>query len=358
MPSENEILNALKQVQDPDLHRNIVDLGFIQNLKISSGEVSFDLNLTTPACPVKDQLKSEAENVVKKLSDVKNVFINMKAEVRRSVELDQSGIKGIRNFVLVASGKGGVGKSTVATNLAVAMAQTGSKVGLLDADIYGPTIPFMMGPEAQIDVTKDNTIIPAEAHGVKFVSMGFMAPGDKPLIWRGPMAHGALQQTLFQSKWGELDYLFLDLPPGTGDVHLTICQTLKVTGAVLVSTPQDLGLTISFKTYQMFKTTNVRILGLIENMSTHVCTQCGHEENIFGSGNVEKEAEKQKIPFLGRIPIDSSIRTTSDQGRPIVLDNQSPISTIYKSIAGKVAQQVSIASFESPTLKIVEEPAH
>ena len=287
---------------------------------------------------------------------MKDVKVNMTAEVRRSVGPNKSGIKGIRNFVLVASGKGGVGKSTVAANLAVGMAQAGSKVGLLDADIYGPTIPLLMGPDAQIDVLPDNSILPAKAHGIQFVSMGFMAPGDKPLIWRGPMAHHALQQTLFQTKWGDLDYLFIDLPPGTGDVHLTLVQSLSLTGAVLVSTPQDVGLTISLKTYQMFKTTNVRILGLIENMSTHICSHCGGREDIFGHGKVEEAAKRLHIPFLGDIPLDQRIREKGDEGVPIVLDQNSPVSTSYKSIVGKLASQVSIASFEAPKLKIVEEP--
>jgi len=305
MPNQKEILEALRNIEDPDLHKDIVSLGFIKNIKTDNDQVELDINLTTPACPVKDQMKAEAEVLLKKLPGIKKVTVNMTAEVRRTVEIDRSGIKGVRNFVAVASGKGGVGKSTVAANLAVGMALTGAKVGLLDADIYGPTIPFLMGPQAQIDITPDNTIIPAKAHGIQFVSMGFMAPGDKPLIWRGPMAHHALQQCMFQSQWGELDYLFIDLPPGTGDVHLTIVQSLKLTGAVLVSTPQDVGLTISLKTYQMFKQTNVKTLGFIENMSYHICTHCGGREEIFGHGGGGKRRQTAQHSFSWEDPFGS-----------------------------------------------------
>ena len=356
--SEKQVLAALSHVNDPDLNRDIVSLGFIKNLKISGGNISLDINLTTPACPVKDLLKSQAEAEIRKISGVTSVAINMTAEVRRTVEPDKTNIAGIKNFVAVASGKGGVGKSTVAVNLAVAMAQAGAKVGLLDADIYGPTVPLMMGPEAQIDMGPNDQIIPTQAHGIKFMSMGFMAPGDKPLIWRGPMAHHALQQCLYQVMWGDLDYLFLDLPPGTGDVHLTLAQSVKLTGAVLVSTPQDIGLTISLKTYQMFKTTNVKILGIIENMSYHICTHCFEREEIFGHGGAEAAAKKLDIPFLGAIPLDIRIRANADQGIPMVTaDPNSPISQTYKKIVQQLASQVSIASYAAPSLQIVEEPA-
>lgn len=356
--SEKDVLAALAHVEDPDLHRDIVSLGFVKNLKISNGDIRFDINLTTPACPVKDLLKSQAEAVVKKIPGVKSVSINMTAEVRRTVEPDKSNISGIKNFIAVASGKGGVGKSTVAVNLAVAMAQTGAKVGLLDADIYGPTIPLMMGADAQIDMGPNDQIIPAQAHGVKFMSMGFMAPGDKPLIWRGPMAHHALQQCLYQVMWGDLDYLFLDLPPGTGDVHLTLVQSVKLTGAVLVSTPHDVGLTISLKTYQMFKTTNVKVLGLIENMSYHICSHCSEREEIFGHGGAESAAKKLNVPFLGEIPLDTKIRAQADKGVPMVAaEPASLVSQTYKKIAEQLASQVSIASFSSPSLEIIEEPA-
>jgi ATP-binding protein involved in chromosome partitioning len=356
MITEQEILTALRQIEDPDLKRDIVSLGFIRNLSINDSTVKFDINLTTPACPVKDIMKTEAHKIVSQLPGVKNVEVNMTAEVRRSPQMNKSSIQGVKNIIAVASGKGGVGKSTVAVNLAVAMAQTGAKVGLLDADIYGPTIPLMMGKEAQIEIGADNIVKPAFAHGVKFMSMGFMAPGDKPLIWRGPMAHQALQQSLFGVTWGDLDYLFVDMPPGTGDVHLTLVQSIAVTGGVLVSTPQDIGLTISLKTFRMFETTKVKMLGLIENMSYHICTHCGQREEIFGHGGAEASSKKLGIPFLGSIPLDQKIRENADAGLPIVAaDPSSPISKTYMDIVKKLAAQISIASFQQPAIKIVEE---
>jgi ATP-binding protein involved in chromosome partitioning len=358
MPSEKDVLDVLRKIEDPDLHRDIVSLGFIKNLKITGDTVRFDINLTTPACPVKDQLQADAKRLVGQLPGVKSVEANMTADVRRTVDLNKAAIKGVKNFIAVASGKGGVGKSTVAVNLAVAMEQLGAKVGLLDADIYGPTVPLMMGKDAEIDMGDNNEIIPAFAHGVKFMSMGFMAPGDKPLIWRGPMAHHALQQCLFQVKWGELDYLFVDLPPGTGDVHLTLVQSTSISGAVLVSTPQDVGLTISLKTYRMFETTKVPILGIIENMSYHVCSHCGEREEIFGHGGVAEAAKRLNIPFLGEIPLEQKIRAQGDVGKPITAsDPTSSVAQTYLKIAKNLAAQVSIASYNQPApLKIVEEP--
>lgn len=356
MTTEQDVLSALRHIQDPDLHRDIVSLGFVKNLSIEGDRVHFDLNLTTPACPVRDQLAGDAKAAVAALPGVRNVEVKVTAEVRRTIGEDKEKIKGVKNFIAVASGKGGVGKSTVAVNLAVAMAQTGASVGLLDADIYGPSIPLMMGKDASIEVGPGNEIIPARAHGVKFMSMGFMAPGDKPLIWRGPMAHHALQQSLFQTRWGELDYLFVDLPPGTGDVHLTLVQSTPVTGAVLVSTPQDVGLTISLKTFRMFQTTNVRILGIVENMSFHLCSHCGGREEIFGHGGAEEAARRLSVPFLGAVPLDTKVREQGDLGRPIVAaDPTAPASVVYRDIASRLAQQVSIAGFEAPQLSVIEE---
>ncbi len=355
----DDILAALRAVRDPDLGRDIVALGFVRNIRIEGGSVSFDINLTTPACPVKDKMKAEAEAIVRKLPGVSDLAVRMTAEVRQSAGLDKTALAGVRNVIAIGSGKGGVGKSTVTTNLAAALAATGARVGLLDADIYGPSIPIMLGRKEQ-PLMKGDRMVPHEAHGVRFMSMGLLVPGDQPLIWRGPMAHGALQKTLFGVDWGDLDYLLVDLPPGTGDVHLTLAQSVPLTGAVIVSTPQDVGLTISLKTLRMFQTTKVPILGIVENMSYWTCSHCGKREDIFGHGGARDAARDLKIPFLGEIPLDPAVRESADRGTPGVLANpSSPASAAYRAIAGMLAAQAAIrtaapASGEAP--KSVERP--
>lgn len=352
-----QILDALRSVVDPDLHKDIVSLNFIRNLKIEGTTVSFDVNLTTPACPVKDRLREESRQaVLTKVPGVTDVRVNMTAEVRRPPAPDTGVLKHIRNIVAVGSGKGGVGKSTVAANIAVSLAQSGARVGLLDADIYGPSIPIMMRSGHPAEPRSDNVIEPGEAHGVKLMSMGYMSPGDQPLIWRGPMAHKALQQSLLGVNWGELDYLLVDLPPGTGDVHLTLVQTAPVTGAVIVSTPQDVGLQISMKTLRMFQQTKVHLLGIVENMSSYVCPHCGAHDDLFGHGGAKQAAEDLGVPFLGEIPLDAAIRRFSDEGTPVALSApDSPSGVAFREITGKLAQQVSIRTFRQIALTIVEE---
>lgn len=355
--TKESVLEALKLVQDPDLHKDIVSLGFIQDLRICEGNVVFEIHLTTPACPVKEKLQAEARQVVSAIPGVTEVTVIMKSEVRAHQGLDASALKGVKNIVAVGSGKGGVGKSTVSANLAVALALDGARVGLLDGDIYGPSIPIMMGQPGETTL-RENLIQPKIAHGIKFMSMGFFAQGDQPLIWRGPMAHRALEQSLMDVEWGELDYLIVDLPPGTGDVHLTLVQTVSITGAVIVSTPQDVGLMISMKTLRMFQQTNVKLLGIIENMSYHICTHCGSKEDIFGHGGAKDASAKLELPFLGEIPLDTAIRMKSDEGVPIVIGlPESPIAKNYREIARRVAAQVSIANFSTPKLEVVEEPS-
>ena len=354
--AERDILDALRHIQDPDLGRDIVDLGFVRNVRVDGDRVALDINLTTPACPVKDQLRDQARTALLALPGVREASVNMTSEVRSTAAPDASGLLGIRNLVAVGSGKGGVGKSTVAVNVAAALAQTGARVGLLDGDIYGPTIPIMMGMQEAGVQTAGDRLIPYDAHGVRFMSMGFMAPGDQPLIWRGPMAHKALQQTLLQTEWGELDYLLIDLPPGTGDVHLTLVQTVALTGAVIVSTPQDVGLTISRKTLRMFQQTRVPILGLIENMSYYACPHCGQRDDIFGHGGTEQVSGLLGIPFLGGIPLDGSIRDFADRGTPVVLGRpDGAAAKAYRDIAGQLAAQVSIRAFAPAAPVIVEE---
>jgi ATP-binding protein involved in chromosome partitioning len=354
--TEADVLNALRKIKDPDLNRDVVTLGFIKNLSISGGVVRFDFVLTTPACPAKDQMRDEAVEFVGALPGVESVQVNMQAEVRQQPTYDRNAVAGVKNVVAVCSGKGGVGKSTVSVNIAASMAAMGAKVGLLDADIYGPTVPIMLGKSGSALEGRGNLLVPLEAHGMKFMSMGLMAPGDKPLIWRGPMAHKALQQTLLGVDWGELDYLFVDLPPGTGDVHLTLVQSVSVTGAVIVSTPQDVGLTISMKTYRMFVETKVPILGIIENMSYYVCGHCGGREDIFGHGGAFESANRLQIPFLGELPLDKRLRENADSGHPLVLaDPDCATSRAFTEITRKLAAQVSIVNFNSAPLQIVEE---
>jgi ATP-binding protein involved in chromosome partitioning len=354
--SEAQVLDALRSVMDPDLHRDIVSLGFIRNLSIEQGVVAFDVNLTTPACPVKDRLRDQSREAVLAIPGVRDARVNMTAEVRRPPAPSTQALQNVRNIIAVGSGKGGVGKSTVAANLAASLAKSGARVGLLDADIYGPSIPIMMQSGRPAEPQPNNSIEPGEAHGVRLMSMGYLSPGDQPLIWRGPMAHKALQQSLLSVNWGELDYLIVDLPPGTGDVHLTLVQTVPVTGAVIVSTPQDVGLQISMKTLRMFQQTKVPLLGIIENMSFYVCPHCGGRDDIFGHGGATDAAASLGVPFLGEIPLDKAIRRFADEGTPVVIaDPESPSGRAMSEIAGKVAQQVSIRAFRHMTLSIVEE---
>ena len=350
--SEEDVLGVLKKVLDPDLRKDIVSLGFIRNLKIDNGLVKFDINLTTPACPVKDQMRDQAFALVKDLPGVQNVEVNMTAEVRQAPQLDRTAMKGVRNIVAVGSGKGGVGKSTIAVNIAASLGAAGARVGLLDGDIYGPTTPIMLGVEGS-PKSIGNRIVPTEASGLKFMSMGLLVKTDQPLIWRGPMATKALQQCLFDVDWGELDYLVIDLPPGTGDVHLTLAQAIPLTGAVIVSTPQDVGLRISMKTLRMFQQTRVPILGIVENMSYYICPHCSSQDHIFGKGGGKRAAEELSLPFLGEVPLDMAIRMQSDAGAPIVLAQpQSASAKVLREIAERVAAQVSIRAFEAPALQV------
>jgi ATP-binding protein involved in chromosome partitioning len=353
--NEAAVLDALRSVMDPDLGKDIVSLNFVRNMKIEGGVVSFDVNLTTPACPVKERLRDQSRQaVLDRVPGVSDVRVNMTAEVRRPPAPQANRIRGVKNIVAVGSGKGGVGKSTVASNLAVSLATSGARVGLLDADIYGPTIPIMMRAQGEPEML-DQAIQPVVAHGVKLMSMGYLS-GEMPLIWRGPMAHKALQQSLLGVNWGELDYLVVDLPPGTGDVHLTLVQTVPVTGAVIVSTPQDVGLTISMKTLRMFQQTKVPLLGIVENMSYYLCPHCGGRDEIFGHGGAADASEALGVPFLGEIPLDPAIRKCSDAGVPVILQEPDSASArALREVAGSLARQISIQAFRSIPLTIVEE---
>lgn len=353
---EEAVIAALRTVQDPDLHKDIVTLGFVKNLKIDQGKVSFTIELTTPACPVKDLMEGQAREAVLKISGIHEVDIRMTSSVttgRRGSGMQE--IEGVKNVIAVGSGKGGVGKTTVAVNLAVALAGSGSKVGLLDSDVYGPNIPLMIGITGQPNAV-ENRIQPLSRYGVSVMSMGFLTPDqDTPLIWRGPMLHNVIQQFVRQVDWGELDYLLVDLPPGTGDVQLSLTQTVPLMGSVVVSTPQDVALQDARKAIMMFRQVHVEILGIVENMSYFECPQCGARTDVFNHGGGEATAKKYGVPFLGAVPLDIDIRRGGDVGKPVVLAApESAAGRAFSTIAANVAAQVSIANANSFRSVIIE----
>jgi ATP-binding protein involved in chromosome partitioning len=346
-PSEQQVLSALATIVDPDLGRDVVSLGMIKDLEISTGgEVGFTFELTTPACPVRDRFKTQAKEVVGVLSGVTGVDVRMTANVRPGFMRQASEmLPGVRQTIAIASGKGGVGKSTVAVNLAAALHESGARVGLLDADIYGPSVPGLTGVHDQPKVV-DGKLVPLQAYGLSLMSIGFIGGGDKAMVWRGPMVSRAIQQMMGDVSWGELDYLVIDLPPGTGDASLTIAQSIPLTGVTIVATPQDLALDIAVKALQMFRQLNVTPLGLVENMSWYVCPQCGHEHHVFGHGGAERAAHRLGVPFLGAIPLHEDIRIEADSGAPIVVSKPgSPAAKAFRDLASQIAARTSIQSF-------------
>ena len=343
------MLDALRGVIDPDLGKDIVSLGFVKRLEVSdAGAVAFVIELTTPACPVKDRLQAQAQALVAAVPGVSAVTVEMTAAVRTAAvqEGGRLPVPGVKNVIAVGAGKGGVGKTTVAVNVAVALAQLGSRVGIIDGDIYGPNVPIMLGLHTELVADEQGRILPAERYGVQVVSMGFLTHDDSPVIWRGPMLHGAVQQFFRQVAWDDLDYLVIDLPPGTGDVALSLSQSVPVSGAIVVTTPQQVSLADTRRAIRMYQKLNIRTLGLIENMSHFVCPGCGHESDIFGHGAGEVLAQAMDVPFLGRLPIYEPIRIGGDSGQPIVIaEPDSPAARAFKAVAEQAAAQVSIASF-------------
>jgi ATP-binding protein involved in chromosome partitioning len=351
---QTSVLAALKVVRDPDLNRDIVSLGFIKDLQIDGGRVAFTIELTTPACPVKDQMRDQARAAVMQVPGVSAVDVRLSARVREAVggEGGRQAPPGVKNIIAVGAGKGGVGKTTVAVNLAIALVKCGGKVGIIDGDIYGPNVPIMLGMKAQL-TTDGQKIVPAEKYGLQVISMGFLTGDDAPIIWRGPMLHGALQQFFREVRWVELDYLVIDLPPGTGDVALSLSQTVPVAGAIVVTTPQQVSLADSRRAVAMYKKLNIPTLGIVENMSYYVCPKCGHEADIFGRGGGEKMAGELGIPFIGQIPIYQPIREGSDSGVPLMTsDPESPAARAFMAAAERTAAQVSIASYNRPTIPL------
>jgi ATP-binding protein involved in chromosome partitioning len=348
-PTSDTILNALRVVVDPDIRRDIVSLGFVKDLAIDQGRVSFTIELTTPACPVKEQLRDQAVGAVRALPGVSQVDVRLTAKVRSASapETGRPPLPGVKNVIAVGAGKGGVGKTTVAVNLALALARCGSRVGLLDGDIYGPNVPIMLGLQTQL-TTDGKQIVPAEKYGVQVVSIGFLTQDDAPIIWRGPMLHGAIQQFFREVAWKDLDYLIVDMPPGTGDVALSLSQTVPVVGSIVVTTPQQVSLSDSRRAVRMYQKLNIPTIGIVENMSYYACPNCHHEADIFGHGGGEGLATEMNVPFLGRLPVYQPIREGSDRGVPLVIgEPASAASRAFLTVAERTAAQVSIAAHKT-----------
>ena len=356
--NEEQILDALRQIQDPDLHKDIVTLGFIKDLKIDGGHVSFRIVLTTPACPVKEQMEGAAKELVSSIPGVQSVNVKMDAEVPKGRGIGEKvTVPGVRNIIAVSSGKGGVGKSTVAVNIAVALSLDGARVGLMDADVYGPNVPIMMGASDARPEVDVNRLVPIEAYGVRIMSMAFLQPGDKPMIVRGPILHGLVKQFLSDVKWGELDYLIVDMPPGTGDVQLSLAQLVPVQGAVLVTTPQDVAIADVRRALRMFETVAIPILGVVENMSYFVAPDTGTRYDIFGAGGGEKLAAMYRVPFLGSIPLGIQVREGGDKGVPVVVSQpDSPQAQAFRRVAEEVARQVSIEAMKPELVVLGKAP--
>ena len=340
------VQTALKGLVDPNTQIDFVSSKCVKNLHVDSGDISLDIVLGYPAKSQFDVIRKSVIAVLRELPDVRNVSVNVSSQivahaVQRGVKL----LPSVKNIIAVASGKGGVGKSTTAVNLALALAAEGAQVGMLDADIYGPSQPMMLGITGRPESIEENTMEPMEGHGLQASSIGFLIDDDAPMVWRGPMVTSALEQLLRQTRWRDLDYLIVDMPPGTGDIQLTLAQKVPVTGAVIVTTPQDIALLDARKGLKMFEKVGVPIVGIIENMSTYVCPSCGHEEHVFGAGGGQKMCQEYGADFLGSLPLNLSIREQADAGRPtVVADPDGAISAIYKTIARRVAIKVAALS--------------
>jgi ATP-binding protein involved in chromosome partitioning len=348
--TEENILAALGTVQDPEIHRDIVSLGMVKHLSVGNGKVSFTVELTTPACPLRETIETDCKKALAEVPGITGLEISFGAQVRGSkAGAGQTDLlPTVKNVVLVAAGKGGVGKSTVAANLAVALKMHGAQAGLLDADIYGPSVPILMGVKGEpkkVEINGEYKIAPVLAHGVSVMSIGFFLDADQAVIWRGPMLGKALHQLMADVHWGDLDYLVVDMPPGTGDVQITFSQQLKVSGALLVSTPQEVALADVVRAKTMFDKVNIPIVGIIENMSYFICDGCGKKHEIFARGGAERAAERFNIPYLGEVPITPALREGGDKGVPILVEEpNSIVSKRFLEIAAKLAGQLSIAS--------------
>jgi ATP-binding protein involved in chromosome partitioning len=354
--TEAAVLDALRAVREPELPGDIVSRDMVRGLTIDGPRVAFTIELTTPACPLKDEIEADVRRVLTPLG-VETVQVNWGASVRRAAPVQQQQlVPGVKNIIAVASGKGGVGKSTVSVNLAVALAQAGATVGLLDADITGPNIPLMLGVDGQPKASADNKITPLERHGVKVISIQFFVPEGQPIVWRGPLVGGAIQQFLRDVDWGDLDYLVIDLPPGTSDAQLTLAQAVPISGTVLVTTPQEVALSDVGKALAMLKRMSVPVIGIVENMTAFICPHCGEATEIFGRGGGERFAEQHGIEFLGGIPLDVTVRQGGDVGVPAVAQREpGPAAQALTSLARTVAARMSVRAAgrdEQPVLSI------
>ena len=345
MLNQEQILQALKVVMDPDLHKDIVTLGFVRNVRIDGAKVDFDLVLTTPACPVKDKLRDQAEAAVKAIPGVASVEVRLSADTSKQARhVDKNEVlTGVSHVIAISSGKGGVGKSTVAANLACALARSGAKVGLMDADIYGPSQVMMLGVADDPEIDDEKRLYPPSAHGVKVISMAMFSQDDAAVVWRGPMVAQMMQNFIRQVEWGTLDYLLIDLPPGTGDVQLTLTQSAPLSGALIVSTPQDVALLDARKGLRMFEKVAVPVLGMVENMSGFVCDGCGKHHEIFKSGGASRVSRSLGVPYLGGIPLEPAVVQGGDAGVPVVLSHpESESAKAFEAIAEQLVRSVSI----------------
>lgn len=352
-PTKDQILNALRSVNDPDLHRDIVSLEMVKEIAVCDGHVKLGIELTTPACPLKDQIRADVERAVEALGGVRQIEIDFTARVRGG-PMGQANLPGVKNIIAVGAGKGGVGKSTMSVLIAAGLARAGAKVGLLDADVYGPSIPKMLGVEGakpEMDKSQER-IIPVMANGIKVISIGFLISPDQAVIWRGPMIHSTVKQFIDHVDWGELDYLIVDLPPGTGDVPLTLSQSVSATGAVVVCTPQDVALLDAVRAARMYQQLKIDIIGIIENMSYFIAPDTGREYDLFGKGGAQRAAARLDVPYLGAVPINIGIRISGDQGTPdaVFADNAQGVADAVQKVVENLAAQISIknASAESP----------
>jgi ATP-binding protein involved in chromosome partitioning len=346
--TENDIQSVLQTLIDPNTGRDFITAKSAKNIKLDGNNVSLDIVLGYPAKSQLEHLKSLVENQLKTIPGIGNITVNIGSRiVAHSAQRGVNLLPGVKNIIAVASGKGGVGKSTTSVNLALALAAEGATVGILDADIYGPSQPQMLGISGRPDSADGKSIEPMVAHGIQAMSIGFLVDTDTPMVWRGPMVTGALEQLLRDTRWKDLDYLVIDLPPGTGDIQLTLAQKIPVTGAVIVTTPQDIALLDARKGLKMFEKVGIPILGIVENMSTHICSNCGHEEHIFGAGGGELMSKDYNVELLGSLPLDITIRTQTDTGKPtVVAEPESKIASIYKEIARKTASKIANASLD------------